>query len=144
MAFCSWQYTFTTFCPETISSMKPFTRPRFRWRSTKYFRDSFPRPVVTLYIRKAITTDTSVSGRLRTSMLINVAMMVTSDLNKFGTLLPTTCRSVSTSLVYTDMTSPWEWLSKYWSGSVSIWENKSFRICSMVPCPTLIMMRFWE
>ncbi len=79
--------------------MKPFTRPRFRWRSTKYFRDTFPRPVVTLYIRKAIRTATTVSGTLRTTMLTKVAVMVTSDRNRLGTEFPTTCRSVSTSFV---------------------------------------------
>ena len=88
--------------------MKPFTRPRFRCRSTKYLRDSFPRLVVTLYIRNAMMTATTVSGMLSTSMLTNVARIVTSDLNRFGTLLPTTWRSVSTSFVYTDMMSPWE------------------------------------
>ena len=99
MAFSSWQYTFTTFWPETISSMNPFTRPRFRCRSTKYFRDSFPRLVVTLYIRKAIRAATMASGTLMTTMLTKVAVMVTSDRNRLGTEFPTTCRSVSTSFV---------------------------------------------
>ena len=120
--------------------MKPFTRPRFRWRSTKYFLDTFPRPVVTLYIRKAIATATNVSGRLSTSMLTKVARMVTTDRNRLGMLFPITCRRVSTSLVYTDMMSPCEWLSKYLRGSVSMWENRFLRMRSIVPCPTWIMM----
>ena len=89
-ALSSWQYTFTTFWPETISSMKPFTRPRFRCRSTKYFLDSFPSPVVTLYIRNAISTATTVSGTLSTSMLTKVARMVTTERKRLGTLFPIT------------------------------------------------------
>ena len=91
-------------------------------------------------MRKAIRTATTVSGTLRTTMLTNVATIVTSERKRLGTELPTTCRSVSTSLVYTDMMSPCEWLSKYLSGNVSMWENRSFRMRSIVPCPTWIMM----
>ena len=56
--------------------------------------------------------DTRVSGSESTIIEMKVEISVISDWKRFGTVLPITCLSVSTSLVYTDITSPWEWESK--------------------------------
>ena len=53
--------------------------------------------------------------------------MVMPELMIWGMLWLMSCRRVSTSLVYTDMMSPWAWVSKYLMGRDSILWNRSSR-----------------
>ena len=81
----------------------------------------------------------SVSGTLRIIMLTSTLTIVIALLNTCGILWLTICLIVSVSFVYTDMISPWACVSKYLIGSVSIWENRSFRRFLRTPCVTLII-----
>jgi hypothetical protein len=60
-------------------------------------------------------------------------MMVTRLEMSWGMDWDIIWRSVSTSLVYMDMMSPWEWVSKYFMGRDSMWVNMSPRKRYMVP-----------
>ena len=75
------------------------------------------------------------------SMVTRVAAMEKPELMSWGMLWLSSCRRVSTSLVYTDMMSPWAWVSKYLMGRDSILWNRSSRRRRRVPWLTLTMMR---
>ena len=75
----------------------------------------------------------SVRGTSSTNRLTRVMTMVTREFIIWGMVWLMTWRRVSTSLVYTDIMSPWAWVSKYWMGRDSIWVNKSSRRLRMVP-----------
>ena len=74
-------------------------------------------------------------------MVTRVATMVKLELMIWGMLWLNSWRRVSTSLVYTDMMSPWAWVSKYLMGRDSILWNRSSRRWRRVPWLTLTMMR---
>ena len=78
---------------------------------------------------------------LRMSMVTRVAVMVMEELMTWGVLWLMSWRRVSTSLVYTDMMSPWAWVSKYLMGRASILWNRSSRSRQRVPWLMLTMMR---
>ena len=67
--------------------------------------------------------------------------MVMAELMVWGMVWLMSWRSVSISLVYTDMMSPWAWVSKYLMGRDSILLNRSLRSSSMVPWLTLTIRR---
>ena len=66
---------------------------------------------------------------------------LTQELIVWGMLILISCLSVSTSFVYTDIISPWAFVSKYLIGSLSIWTNKSSLSRFSVPCPTFTIIR---
>ena len=76
-------------------------------------------------------------GIFKISMETAVAASVTAEL---ATLWLMSCRRVSTSLVYTDMISPWAWVSKYLMGRDSILVNSSTLSRFMVPWLTVTMI----
>ena len=61
------------------------------------------------------------------------AVMGITELMTWGMLWLMSWRRVSTSLVYTDMMSPWAWVSKYLMGRDSILWNRSSRRWRRVP-----------
>ena len=73
--------------------------------------------------------------------MTRVAAMVITELMIWGTLWLSNCRRVSTSFVYTDMMSPWAWVSKYLIGRDSILRKRSSLKWRMVPWLTLTMMQ---
>ena len=79
-------------------------------------------------------------GIFKISMETAVAASVTAELATWGTLWLMSCRRVSTSLVYTDMISPWAWVSKYLMGRDSILVNSSTLSRFMVPWLTVTMI----
>ena len=116
----SWQNTFTTFCPAIISSIYPFTAPRSLCCATKYFPLSPDTFFVRIIITATITKATPVSGRLMETMLITIPTIIIMLLRNCGMLWLIICLKVSTSLVYTDIISPCECVSKYLIGRDSI------------------------
>ena len=92
-------------------------------------------------ITRAVSTEMTVREGQMIIMVMRVATMVMMELMPWGMLWLSSWRRVSTSLVYTDMMSPWGWVSKYWMGRDSILENRSLRRWRMVPWLTLTMMR---
>ena len=79
-------------------------------------------------------------GTFKTSMETAVATRVTAELATWGTLWLISCRRVSTSLVYTDMMSPWAWVSKYLMGRDSILVNNSTLSRFIVPWLTVTII----
>ena len=104
--FCSWLNTFTTRWPFICSSTNPVTSAReICWR-TKYF-PLFPPIFLVTNTRIPITTmASSVSRGLRSSMEINVTMIVKNDISACGIAWLIIWRSVSVSLVYRLMMEP--------------------------------------
>ena len=76
---------------------------------------------------------------MRSSMETAVAARVTAELITWGTLWLISWRRVSTSLVYTDMISPWAWVSKYLMGRDSMRSNNWILRRFMVPWLTVTM-----
>ena len=60
----------------------------------------------------AVSMEITVSAGFRMIIVINVAAIVMTELMICGILWLSSCLSVSTSFVYTDMISPWAWVSK--------------------------------
>ena len=60
--------------------------------------------------------ETRVRGRSSTAMLRKAEIREMAEFTSWGKLWLMSCRRVSVSLVYTDMMSPWGWVSKYWMG----------------------------
>ena len=92
-------------------------------------------------ISATISMVTIVSCQLSMHMLKNTETMVMALDTSCGMLWLSIWRRVSTSLVYTDMMSPWGCWSKYLMGRLSIWVNSWVRRLRRVPCVTLTMMR---
>ena len=70
----------------------------------------------------------TVSAGFKMIMVTRVAAIVMSELMICGILWLKSCRRVSTSLVYTDIISPWAWVSKYLIGSASmLWKRSSLK-----------------
>ena len=82
-----------------------------------------------------------VRGTSSMNMLTKDVTRVTEEFTSWGMLWLMSCRRVSTSLVYTDMMSPWAWVSKYRMGRDSMWVKSSTRRRLMVPWLTLTMIR---
>jgi hypothetical protein len=72
-------------------------------------------------------------------MLYSTPTIVTKLLISCGMDWDIIWRRVSTSLVYMDMMSPWEWVSKYFMGRDSICVNISLRKRYIVPWETYII-----
>ena len=104
-------------------------------------------PPATLPVIKICTPtirrDTPVSTGLSIIMLIRVLTMVMPEFNSCGKLWLIICLSVSISFVYTDMMSPWEWVSKYDIGSFSIFSKISIRRFLRVPWDTYTIILLW-
>ena len=96
---------------------------------------------MTRNITTAVSTEMTVSAGLSTIMVTRVAIMLMPELITWGMVWLSSCRRVSTSLVYTDMMSPWAWVSKYLMGRASILLNRSSLSRRMVPWLTVIMIR---
>ena len=108
----SWLNTFSTFCPVTISSTKPFTLPRcICWR-TKYFRLLALLNLINANItaRKKNTMRDSLQLKMRS--MEKVPMMVIKLSISMVKLPFKASVMVSTSLVKRLMSSPWVWVSK--------------------------------
>ena len=92
-------------------------------------------------IRVTISMVTTVSCQLIRHMLVNTDTMVMALDTSWGMLWLIIWRRVSTSLVYTDMMSPWGWESKYRMGRLSMWVKSWTRRLRRVPWVTLTMIR---
>ena len=92
-------------------------------------------------IRATISMVTTVSCQLIRHMLVNTDTMVMALDTSWGMLWLIIWRRVSTSLVYTDMMSPWGWESKYRMGRLSMWVKSWTRRLRRVPWVTLTMIR---
>ena len=89
----------------------------------------------------AVKSEMMVSTGFRMIIVTSVAAIVMTELMTCGILWLKSCLNVSTSFVYTDMISPWAWVSKYLIGSASILRNRSSLNRRMVPWLTLTMIR---
>ena len=83
----------------TISSMKPFSAPRFRCWAMKFAPDLCASWPVTTSMTPDITNVRIVSGTLMTNILITTLTIVISALTNCGSVWLTIWRSVSTSFV---------------------------------------------
>ena len=92
-------------------------------------------------IRATISMVTMVSCQLSRHMLKKTDTMVMTLETSCGMLWLSIWRRVSTSLVYTDMMSPWGCWSKYLMGRLSMWVNSWMRRLRRVPWVTLTMVR---
>ena len=99
MASCSWQNTFTTFCPVIISSTKALTSASDCCCVLKWARLHLPSRVVAITMRAAMSMDTMVSGTLSTIIEVKVATMVTTDEKSWAMAVDMSWRRESTSLV---------------------------------------------
>ena len=92
-------------------------------------------------IRATMHRVTIVSCQLISTMLVRTETMVMALDVSCGMLWLSIWRRVSTSLVYTDMMSPWGCWSKYRMGRLSMWVKSLVRRLRRVPWVTLTMMR---
>ena len=92
-------------------------------------------------IRATMHMVTTVSCQLIITMLAKTETMVMALETSCGMLWLSIWRRVSTSLVYTDMMSPWGCWSKYLMGRLSMWVNSWMRRLRRVPWVTLTMVR---
>ena len=95
----SWQKTLTTFCPAMVSSMKPFSVPRFFCCDTKFLPEiplAIPdTSIVTTTIKRLIR----VNGMLSTAIITTMVTTVTKDCTICIMLWEIICLRVSTSFV---------------------------------------------
>ena len=109
----------------------------------KYLEELFAICLEQNSISATMSMVTMVSCQLSMHMLKNTDTMVMTLDTSCGMLWLSIWRRVSTSLVYTDMMSPWGCWSKYLMGRLSMWVNSWVRRLRRVPCVTLTMMRAW-
>ncbi len=109
---CSWVNTLMTLLPSIISSMKPFTSPSVICCSRKYLPERRVMKRLVKIMTAPMKIVISVSGALSMSMEMRTNTIIDSDEIICGRLCEMSWRSVSVSLVYTDMISPWAWVSK--------------------------------
>ena len=102
--------------------------------------DRLPNHRVVVIMMKDIATVNNVSGKLRTTMLVSVNMIVMTDENSCGSVL-IMCLNESMSFVNTDMMSPCARLSKYFKGRNCMCLKVSSRSLFNVPWLTLIISR---
>ena len=107
----------------------------------KYLEELFAICLEQNSISATMSIVTMVSCQLSIHILKNTDTMVMTLDTSCGMLWLSIWRRVSTSLVYTDMISPWGWVSKYRMGRLSMWVNSLVRRLRSVPCVTLTMMR---
>ena len=98
-------------------------------RSLEYLRTKDDNRRVTMTVRKMVPQLNRASCQQSQSMMAAVPMMVSTPLNKEGRAWETVVEMFSTSLVIRLITSPWEWVSVYFTGRSMTLLNSSSRNC---------------